>query len=132
MEGFIVFDYASQYASARAELARWLSGGKIKRKETIIKGGLRNAEQALADLYKGVNTGSAPFHPGCQYRGFCRATVLTRDREITGPSIARGRGEWCRFHEIESVMDDTFTLYPENELYSHTQFSSQKHVSSVP
>ncbi|KAL8871901.1 MAG: hypothetical protein Q9174_002370 [Haloplaca sp. 1 TL-2023] len=52
-----VFDYASQYTTARAELAKWLSEGKIKRKETIIKGGLRNAEKGLADLYRGVNTG---------------------------------------------------------------------------
>jgi len=57
MEGFIVFDYASRYQEARKELAQWLAEGKIKRKETIIKGGLKAAEQALLDLYKGVNTG---------------------------------------------------------------------------
>lgn len=57
MEGFIVFDYASQYAAARQELSQWLSEGKIQRKETIVKGGLKEAERALADLYNGVNTG---------------------------------------------------------------------------
>ncbi|KAI4231425.1 MAG: hypothetical protein LQ352_008404 [Teloschistes flavicans] len=57
MEGFVVFDYAPEFPSARAELSQWLSEGKIQRKETIIKGGLREAEQALCDLYKGVNTG---------------------------------------------------------------------------
>ena len=57
MQGFIVFDYASQYAAARKELAQWLSEGKIKRKETIVKGGLAKAEQALVDLFKGTNTG---------------------------------------------------------------------------
>ncbi|KIW06209.1 uncharacterized protein PV09_02686 [Verruconis gallopava] len=57
MEGFIVFDYIKQFPQARKELAQWLAEGKIKRKETIIKGGLANAEQALVDLYKGVNTG---------------------------------------------------------------------------
>ena len=57
MEGFIVFDYAKQYSAARKELAQWLAEGKIQRKETIIKGGLANAENALVDLYKGVNTG---------------------------------------------------------------------------
>ncbi|KAL8935512.1 MAG: hypothetical protein Q9216_005390 [Gyalolechia sp. 2 TL-2023] len=57
MEGFIVFDYAKQYAEARKELAQWLAEGKIQRKETIVKGGLAKAEQALADLYNGVNTG---------------------------------------------------------------------------
>ena len=61
MEGFIVFDYAKQYKEARKELAQWLSEGKIKRKETIVRGGLAKAEQALADLYNGINTGnSAP------------------------------------------------------------------------
>ncbi|OCK75570.1 NAD(P)-binding protein [Lepidopterella palustris CBS 459.81] len=57
MEGFIVFDYEKQYATARKDLAQWLSEGKIKRKETIIKGGLIEADKALVQLYKGVNTG---------------------------------------------------------------------------
>jgi NADPH-dependent curcumin reductase CurA len=61
MEGFIVFDYASQYAAARQELSQWLSEGKIQRKETIVKGGLKEAERALADLYNGVNTGMFDF-----------------------------------------------------------------------
>lgn len=56
-QGFIVFDYVSKYAEARKELAQWLSEGKIQRKETIIKGGLKAAEQGLLDLYKGINTG---------------------------------------------------------------------------
>ncbi|GKT55995.1 NADP-dependent leukotriene B4 12-hydroxydehydrogenase [Colletotrichum tofieldiae] len=57
MQGFIVFDYANEYAEARKELAQWLEEGKLKRKETIVKGGLKAAEQALVDLYKGINTG---------------------------------------------------------------------------
>jgi len=57
LEGFIVFDYASQFAAARKELVQWLAEGKIQRKETIIKGGLKSAEQGLLDLYKGINTG---------------------------------------------------------------------------
>ena len=57
MQGFIIFDYASKFNEARKELAQWLSEGKIKRKETIIKGGLGIADQALIDLYKGINTG---------------------------------------------------------------------------
>jgi len=58
MQGFIVFDYASQYAAARAELAEWLATAKLQRKETIIKGGLDAAEGALLDLFKGINTGT--------------------------------------------------------------------------
>ena len=57
LQGFIVFDYADRYAEARKELSQWLEEGKLQRKETIIKGGLVAAEQALLDLYKGVNTG---------------------------------------------------------------------------
>jgi len=57
MQGFIVFDFIKEYAQARQELTEWLDAGKIKRKETIIKGGLKNAEQALVGLFKGINTG---------------------------------------------------------------------------
>ena len=57
MQGFIVFDYAKRYGEARKELVKWLEEGKIKRKETIVKGGLKHAEKALVDLYDGVNTG---------------------------------------------------------------------------
>lgn len=57
MQGFIVFDYAKEYPQARKELAQWLDEGKLQRKETIVRGGLKTAEQALVDLYKGVNTG---------------------------------------------------------------------------
>ncbi|KAL8931632.1 MAG: hypothetical protein Q9211_006825 [Gyalolechia sp. 1 TL-2023] len=56
MEGFIIFDYAKQYPEARKELAQWLAEGRIQRKETIVKGGLAKAEQALVDLFHGVNT----------------------------------------------------------------------------
>jgi NADPH-dependent curcumin reductase CurA len=57
VQGFVVFDYVKEYASARKELAQWLAEGKIQRKETIIKGGLRAAENGLIELYNGVNTG---------------------------------------------------------------------------
>ncbi|KIX09780.1 uncharacterized protein Z518_00861 [Rhinocladiella mackenziei CBS 650.93] len=54
---FIVFDYQKEYPRALKDLAQWLSEGKIKRKETIAKGGLEQAQNALRDLYHGVNTG---------------------------------------------------------------------------
>ncbi|KAF2810856.1 NAD(P)-binding protein [Mytilinidion resinicola] len=57
MQGFIVFDFESEYPEARKELAQWLAEGKIKRKETILKGGLKEADKGLVQLYKGVNTG---------------------------------------------------------------------------
>lgn len=63
MEGFIVFDYEKEYPHALRELAQWLAEGKIKRKETIVKGGLQNAERALRDLYEGRNTGKYEYLP---------------------------------------------------------------------
>ncbi|KAF2874893.1 hypothetical protein BDV95DRAFT_486579 [Massariosphaeria phaeospora] len=57
MQGFIVFDYAEKYPEARKQLAQWLEEGKLKRKQTVVEGGLANAEQALVDLFKGANTG---------------------------------------------------------------------------
>ncbi|KAG4437376.1 hypothetical protein IFR05_007140 [Cadophora sp. M221] len=57
LQGFIVFDYQSQYGAARTELTKWLAEGKLQRKETIVKGGLKSAERALMDLYNGINTG---------------------------------------------------------------------------
>lgn len=57
MEGFIVFDFVKEYPAARKQLAQWLAEGKIKRQETIVKGGLKVAEQTLDALFKGSNTG---------------------------------------------------------------------------
>lgn len=50
-------DYTSQFPAAQKEIAQWLSEGKLQRKETIVKGGLAAAEQALLDLFNGMNTG---------------------------------------------------------------------------
>ncbi|KAH8732653.1 hypothetical protein GQ44DRAFT_601642 [Phaeosphaeriaceae sp. PMI808] len=57
MQGFVVFDYEHKYAEARKELAQWLSEGKLKRKETIVKGGISKAEEALVGLFEGKNIG---------------------------------------------------------------------------
>jgi hypothetical protein len=57
MEGFIVTDYADRYPEAKKQMGQWLAEGKLKRKETIVKGGIGKAQQALVDLYNGVNTG---------------------------------------------------------------------------
>lgn len=57
MQGFIVLDFAKEYPQAQEELAAWVREGKIKRGETIVPGGLREAEKALVSLYEGANTG---------------------------------------------------------------------------
>ncbi|KAF4976774.1 hypothetical protein FZEAL_6607 [Fusarium zealandicum] len=59
MQGFIVLDHQKDFAKARAELSQWIADGKLKKSETIVKGGLKIAEQALVDLYKGINTGTS-------------------------------------------------------------------------
>lgn len=60
MQGFIVFDFVEKYGEARKQLAQWLSEGKLQRKETIIKGGLKAAEEGLLQLFKGQNIGMLP------------------------------------------------------------------------
>ena len=60
MEGFIVFDYADEYPTALGQLAQWLAEGKLKRKETILKGGIRVADEGMVNLYKGGNIGKSP------------------------------------------------------------------------
>ena len=57
MQGFIVFDFENEYAAAREELAGWVREGKLKRGETVVEGGLKEAEKALMGLYQGANTG---------------------------------------------------------------------------
>ncbi|KAI0964738.1 hypothetical protein F4678DRAFT_385625 [Xylaria arbuscula] len=57
MEGFSVFNSIKDWPDARKAISEWLAEGKLKRRETIVKGGLQNAENAYIDLYKGHNTG---------------------------------------------------------------------------
>ncbi|KAK7923458.1 zinc-binding dehydrogenase [Apiospora marii] len=57
MEGFIVFDFIADYAEGRRELSQWLADGSLKRKATIVKGGLQEAERAFSHLFEGKNTG---------------------------------------------------------------------------
>ncbi|KAG8159656.1 hypothetical protein KVR01_010293 [Diaporthe batatas] len=57
MEGFIVLDFAADFPEAMKQMAVWVSKGQVKAKNTIVKGGLEKAPEALAGLFKGVNTG---------------------------------------------------------------------------
>ena len=57
VEGFIVMDYEKEYAEARRELGRWVEEGRLKRQETVLRGGLGVAEEGLVGLYQGLNTG---------------------------------------------------------------------------
>ena len=52
-------DYTPEFPAARAQLAKWLSERKLQRKETIIKGGLGQAEYAINQLFQGKNIGTS-------------------------------------------------------------------------
>ncbi|KAI0428149.1 hypothetical protein F5Y09DRAFT_332814 [Xylaria sp. FL1042] len=57
MEGFNVFNFVEDWPQVRKAISEWLAEGKLKRKETIVKGGLEKAEYAIKDLFEGKNTG---------------------------------------------------------------------------
>ncbi|KAI1422277.1 hypothetical protein F5Y12DRAFT_763294, partial [Xylaria sp. FL1777] len=57
MEGFFVFNYTEDWPRARKDISDWMAEGKLKHKDTIVKGGLEKAEYAFRDLFDGKNTG---------------------------------------------------------------------------
>jgi NADPH-dependent curcumin reductase CurA len=57
MEGFLVFDYASSYERARAELSGWVADGSLKPLVTTYDG-LESAPQAFVDLLAGATVGT--------------------------------------------------------------------------
>ena len=56
MEGIVVFDNVKHYGEAAAEMAQWISEGKLKAKEHVVTG-IENFPEALLMLFKGENTG---------------------------------------------------------------------------
>jgi len=56
IQGFIVFDYTSEYPKAIAEMSKWISEGKLKRKYHI-EAGLEKCPEHLQLLFRGENTG---------------------------------------------------------------------------
>ena len=57
MTGFVVFDYASRYREAAAEIAGWLADGTILAREEISDGGVEAFGETLLRLFRGENTG---------------------------------------------------------------------------
>lgn len=57
MEGFLVFDFADQYAVARDQIRRWISNGTIKPLCTTYEG-LESAPRAFVDLLAGRTVGT--------------------------------------------------------------------------
>jgi NADPH-dependent curcumin reductase CurA len=57
MEGFLVFDYTSQYEQARAEIKGWITSGQLTPLNDEIDG-LEKAPAAFVDLLAGGNVGT--------------------------------------------------------------------------
>jgi NADPH-dependent curcumin reductase len=57
MTGFLVFDYASRYPEALAELAGWYRAGRIVSRETLVTGTVEDFPETLLKLFEGANTG---------------------------------------------------------------------------
>jgi NADPH-dependent curcumin reductase CurA len=58
MEGFLVSDYASQFAEAAERLARWVGRGELRWREDVTDG-LENAPHAFIAMLSGKNRGKA-------------------------------------------------------------------------
>ncbi len=56
MEGFVVMDYAAQFADAAQEMGGWMASGKLKSKEDIVEG-LETFPETLLKLFSGENFG---------------------------------------------------------------------------
>jgi NADPH-dependent curcumin reductase CurA len=57
MEGIVVFDYASRYHLAVAEMAGYLKDGRMKSKEDVVEGGVAAFPETLNKLFTGANFG---------------------------------------------------------------------------
>jgi NADPH-dependent curcumin reductase CurA len=56
MQGFIVFDFADEYAKAAREMSHWMSEGRLKAREHIVEG-LETFPETLLMLFDGRNQG---------------------------------------------------------------------------
>ncbi len=56
MEGFIVFDFAADFAQARNELTDWILGDRLRYREDIDQG-VESLPAAFIGLFKGDNFG---------------------------------------------------------------------------
>ncbi|MDO6557582.1 NADP-dependent oxidoreductase [Paraglaciecola chathamensis] len=56
MEGIVVFDNIKHYGEAAEQMAKWISEGKLKAKEHVVKG-IEHFPETLLMLFNGENTG---------------------------------------------------------------------------
>jgi NADPH-dependent curcumin reductase CurA len=57
MTGFLVFDHAAEYRTARMRLARWVAEGRIIAPETIVQGRITDFHSVFLRLFSGDNLG---------------------------------------------------------------------------
>jgi NADPH-dependent curcumin reductase CurA len=57
MTGFLVFDHAAEYRTARGRLARWVAEGRIIAPETIVTGPVSDFLPVFGRLFTGDNLG---------------------------------------------------------------------------
>jgi len=57
MEGFLVQDFQDKDKETHAQLCTWIKEGKLKSREDVISGGLREAPKAFLKLFDGSNLG---------------------------------------------------------------------------
>lgn len=57
MTGFVIFDYVNRYPEGIAQLAKWLTAGKLHSHEQIEHGDVGAFPAALLKLFNGENTG---------------------------------------------------------------------------
>ncbi len=65
MQGFVIFDHADHYPTARRELAQWIREGRIRYREDILDG-MEHAPDAIAGLYRGENLGKRLIRIGAE------------------------------------------------------------------
>ena len=56
MAGFLVLDYADQFAAARIELAQWLASGALKAREQV-EVGIDRFPDVFQMIFRGENIG---------------------------------------------------------------------------
>ena len=56
MQGFIVFDFAADYAQAAGEMSQWMAEGRLQAREHIVEG-LETFPETLLMLFDGRNQG---------------------------------------------------------------------------
>jgi NADPH-dependent curcumin reductase CurA len=87
MEGFVVMDYAAQFASAAQEMAGWMANGQLKSKEDVVEG-LETFPETLMKLFNGENFGKLVLKVSGQPETNVGASLLAKavDQSIMMPT----------------------------------------------